>query len=492
MDTRKNIKGMLIIFTAMFVVLSVYLVYTLNTYGTRWFSSPYNTRLNAQKNRVIAGDILDRTGKKLATTNSAGDRIYVDDSTMRRATAHVVGDNYGQTFGAENFFSKYLLGFEQGFFESITQSLTGKPGYGDNVVLTLNAELNDYAYRRMGDFNGAIIVMNYKTGEIYASVSKPTFDPKYVAEYLNGKRTLEDGAMVNRVTSGRYTPGSVFKIVTTLAAIRYIPNVGSRVFNCDGPLAFDAKSGKLLRDVHIPEDEATEAGKSGDYLVVRDYNKDYHGGLNLSDAFSKSCNHVFATLAVEIGSDRLIKVAKELGVTDEFLFSDMVSSQGSIEKAKTDWDTAWMGVGQYKDIVTPVNMCMIVAGIANGGTMVEPKILYDVKSRNGISSYNFNTTVYKKPYSLKEAELLKELMVKTVESGTGRNAKVSGYVVAGKTGTAEVSAGDKKPNAWFAGFIDSDEHPIAICVVLEEGGSGGGNAAPIAGKVLSKAMQLGL
>ncbi len=492
MNTRRSIKNMLIIFTAMFLVLCVYLVYTVNAYGTRWFASPYNTRLNTQKNKVIAGDILDRGGKKMATTNSDGDRVYMDDSTARRATAHVVGDNYGQTFGAENFFSKYLLGFDEGLLERAGKALSGLPGRGSNITLTVNAELCDYIYHRMGDFNGAVVVMNYKTGEIYGMVSKPTFDPKYVAEYLNGKRTLEDGAMVNRVTSGKYTPGSVFKIVTAVAALRYIPNIQARTFTCDGPLVFDKQTGKWLKDVHIAEDDASTAGLSGDYRVVRDYNGDYHGTIDLKTAFAKSCNHVFAQLAMEIGAERLGRVAKELGVNTEFLFGDMVAASSSFEKAKTDVDLAWSGVGQYTDLMTPLHMCMIVSGIANSGTIMEPKLLKDVQGESGLSSYRFRSVVHSVPFSEDEVDALKALMLEVVKTGTGKNARVAGFDVAGKTGTAEVSSGETKPNAWFAGYVANDAHPLAICVVLEKGGSGGSNAAPVAGKVLQKAIDLGL
>lgn len=492
MNTRRNMKGMLVIFTAMFVILCVYLVYTVNAYGTRWFSSPYNTRLNSRKNNVIAGDIQDRNGVKLATTDKNGDRVYIDDSTTRKATAHVVGDNYGQTFGAENFFSKYLLGFDQNFMQSIQQALSSEPGRGSDILLTIDSALSAYIYKSMGDYNGAVIVMNYKTGEVYAAVSRPTFDPKYVADYLKGKRILEEGAMVNRVTSGRYTPGSVYKIVTATAAIRYIPNIGSRAFTCDGPLVFHKDTGKFLPDVHITTDDGSEAGISGEYRVLRDYNGDYHGELDFQTAFAKSCNHVFAQLAMEIGTDRLLRVAKELGVGEEFLFNDMVTASSSFERAKTDVDLAWSGVGQYTDIMTPLHMCMITASIANEGVMMEPKLLKDVRSKQGVSSYTYAANISRKAFSAAEAGWLKTLMAAVVENGTGRNARVSGHTVMGKTGTAEVSSGGKKPNAWFAGFVDDAEHPLAICVVLENGGSGGSNAAPVAAKVLKKAIDLGL
>ncbi|MDL2218460.1 hypothetical protein LJC27_07345 [Christensenellaceae bacterium OttesenSCG-928-M15] len=497
MNTRRNLKGMLIVFCAMFVALCVYLVYIVNAYGMRWFTSPYNTRLDAKKSNVVAGAILDSSGKALVSSDKEGKRVYIDDSSIRRATAHVVGDDKGQTLGAESFFSKYLLGFDQNIFDRVTQAIAGEKTYGSNIRLTIDSALSDTAYHALGDKNGAVVVLNYKTGEILASVSKPTFDPKYMQEYLDGKRELDDGALVNRVNSGKYTPGSVFKIITATAALRYLPGVTERTFTCDGPLAFDAKSGKYLPDVHITAKQDAEnkktsgAGMSGEYKVVRDYNGEYHGELDLKTAFQKSCNHVFAQLAVEIGADKLYKTARDLGVGEDFIFTDIVTAMSTFEKADSDVDTAWSGVGQYKDIMTPLHMCMIVSAIANGGVVVEPKLLKDVISVTGVSTYTYTKNTYKTMFTKAESALLKEYMIAVVEKGTGRNAKVSGVTVAGKTGTAEVGSGDDKPNAWFVGFVEDDEHPLAVCVVVEKGGSGGSNAAPIAGTVLKKAIALG-
>ncbi|MBQ6692594.1 MAG: hypothetical protein IJN00_04595, partial [Clostridia bacterium] len=113
MNTRRNIKGMLVVFIALFLLLAVYLVYIIGAYGAYWFSSPYNTRVRERQNTVLAGDIYDRNGIILAYTDDDGNRIYSADRDVRLATAHVIGDNTGQTLGAEALFSKYLLGFEQ-------------------------------------------------------------------------------------------------------------------------------------------------------------------------------------------------------------------------------------------------------------------------------------------------------------------------------------------------------------------------------------------
>lgn len=527
MSTKRHIRKMLILWCILFALLAVYLISAISAYGTRWFVNPYNSRIQAQKGSVYAGRILDRNGIVLAETDDDGDRVYASDRSVRRATSHIVGDNYGQTFGAETFYANYLLGFDQNVFERLAQAFSGEQRFGSSVALTIDAQLCDYVYDMMDDYQGAIVVMNYKTGEILASVSQPTFDPKDMGSYLEGDTEFADSAMVNRVTMGRYTPGSTFKIVTLIAALRYIPDIETRTFNCDGPLVFDLKTGGYLPDVKItaeedlaareaaanatptpeatatpevtktPEGETTNdvgatPGIVEQYSVVRDYQSEYHGELTLFEAFEKSCNTTFARVAMEIGASRLKRVARELGVGEEFLFEDMVTYASFFEEADTDLDLAWSGVGQYKDLLTPLNLCMITSAIANDGVMMEPKLLRMVISTGNLATKTLSVKQYSAPLKAYEAQILQDYMIGVVAEGTGTKAQISGYDVGGKTGTAEIS-GDKsvKTHAWFTGFVLDDDHPLAITVVLEKAGSGGNVAAPVAGKILKKALKLG-
>ena len=217
MNTRRNIKGMLAVFVALFLLLAGYLVYIVGAYGAYWFASPYNTRVTKQKNTVLAGTIFDRRGLALATTNEAGERNYAADESMRLATAHVIGDTAGQTLGAEALFAKYLLGFDQDLGEQLSYLVSGKQRTGADIMLTVDAALSEYAYSLLEGYNGAILLMNYKTGEVLACTARPGFDPARMKDYATGGYTLAEGSMVNRATMGRYTPGSTFKIVTTIA-----------------------------------------------------------------------------------------------------------------------------------------------------------------------------------------------------------------------------------------------------------------------------------
>ncbi|MBQ2662354.1 MAG: hypothetical protein IJF80_06865 [Clostridia bacterium] len=484
MKTKRNIKTVLILFCVLFVSMSVYLVYTVSVYGTRYFTSPYNTRTEKISNRVEAGKILDRNEKTLAYT-SDGEREYSDSKTTRLATAHVLGDDMGQTIGAQSMFARYLLGFDQSVLDMILHPDSTLKG--SNVELTIDSKLCRDIYELMEDHKGAVVITNYKTGEILASVSTPSFDPKKIKDYLDGDYELEDGALVNRATMGVYTPGSTFKIVTIVAALRYLPNVTEREFDCTGPLVFDKDTGKFRNG--LTYSELTDDEKL-DYVYLTDYKNETHGTMTLKEAFASSCNVTFARLAMEIGSSRLMKVAEELGVNKEFLFEEIMVNAGKMETGNSDYRLAWAGVGQHKDVMTPLHMCLLTGAVANNGTMMEPKLLNSVKTASGTQKHSLKAETYKQAIKPYEAEIIKEYMIEAVKHGTGTEAKISGVTVGGKTGSAEVSSNKETgTHAWFTGFIDSNKYPFAICVVCERAGTGGSVAAPIAKKALEMAME---
>ena len=488
---RKNARAVFIVILSLFLVLVVYFVFALNTYGSRWLNSPYNSRLEEMKSSVIPGDIKDRNGVVLATADEEGNRVYIQDTAMRRATAHVVGDSYGLTgTGAESFFANYLLGMDTDIFSLIGQTFSSEKTQGSDVVLTIDAELCKYAASVLGDYDGSIVVMNYKTGEILALVNSPTFDPETADEYLDEDHE-DDSALVNRATAGQYTPGSVFKIITAAAAIRYLPDAMEMEIECGGPMAFDKETREYLSDVYTSPAEDAENKKSTeelDCLYLRDYQSSYHDTLTLKEAFAVSCNVSFAKITLLLGGDKVEKMAKAFGIGVDHVFPDIAMYSSSYEKGDNEYDTAWSGVGQYKDIMTPLNLCLISASIANDGAMMEPKLMRRVVNSGNYITQALDPSVYSTPLTEEEAQLMQELMIGVVETGTGKRAAISGYTVGGKTGTAQT--GRSEDHAWFTGFVLDDDHPFAVAVIVEEGGSGGTVAAPMAQKVLEKAIEL--
>lgn len=483
-----RVKGVIVFFCILFAVLSIHIATLTGGNSGRWVSNQYNVRIHSQRGSTIAGSITDRNGEVLASSKSPGVRKYNSDKTLRKAVSHVVGDYNWMTMGAETIYSQYLIGFEPSLSERISQMISGKQRTGSNIALTIDAQLCEYAYTKMGKNNGAVVLMNYKTGEVLAMVSKPEFDPTTVYDIIENNASSVEGMLVNRVNMGQYTPGSVFKIVTLLSAIQNILGVEERVFHCEGRLVFEKETGKFLNISYeqIPDEE------KGLYSYVTDHQGAVHGEITLKQAFEKSCNCTFALLALEVGAARLHKTAAELTIGEEYLFSDIFAYKSSFVEGERDIDVAWSGAGQYKNIMVPLNMCMISSAIANEGVMMEPKLLLRVENSLGNKSHILRSSAYKNAASGINAAIIKEYMLGVVKNGTGSEAAVKGYQIGGKTGTAEVS-GDKAKgtHAWFTGFVLDDEHPLAICVILENAGSGGGKAAPLASALFKKAINLG-
>jgi|AGTN01.1.fsa_nt_gi Cell division protein FtsI/penicillin-binding protein 2 len=450
---RNNIRILLFVFTFMFAGLITYLAYAETTYGEHWFASPYNPRIQNLK-----ADILDRTGLNLVHTED-GETAYVDDKGMRRAIAHVVGDEYGYSYGAQTMYSTYLYGFDKDTIGKIQDLISGGDTTGSDVTLTIDAALCKTALSAMGDNKGAVVVMNYKTGEILASVSSPTFDPSDMEEFMEGGGESE---LVNRAFSGLYPPGSIFKLVTASALIEN--GLDGFETECDGSTVI-----------------------SGNKIVCTGE----HGSVGLEKAVAKSCNVYFAEAAQELGANSLTSMAGRFLFNDDMRFGDLVMAESVYDKPAGSVDTAWSSIGQYHDLITPLHACMLAGCIANDGVMMEPKLLLSV-SGGASAGYTLSSRVAARPIESATAEALTGMMIACVESGTGKKAALSGYTVAGKTGTAEIAgeAGNAS-HAWFVGFIDDEDHPLCIAVLLERAGSGGSHAAPVAHDVLERALKLG-
>lgn len=453
---RRNIRTLLIVFTVMFAGLVVYLNYVVFMYGERWFVTPYNPRIQQVESTVEPGDLLDRTGRKLLYTKN-DERVYVSDDNMRKAISHVIGDSYGMTYGAQTMFAKYLFGFDKDTISRIVSLVSGEERRGGDVTLTIDAQLCETALKSLGDYNGAVVVMNYQTGEILASASSPTFDPADMDEFLEGGGESE---LVNRAFSGLYPPGSTFKLITAAALIE-----------------------NGLADFETTCSGSTQIGG----LTINC--TDEHGAEDLEDAIRHSCNVYFSEAAQELGKAKLMNEANKFLFNNDMLFNDVVMGESVFETADTDTNLAWSAIGQYHDLITPLHACMIAACIGNDGAMMEPKLLSSV-TYGDTQTYTLMPATAAKP--LKDATRLKQMMVNAVENGTGKKAAIEGVTVGGKTGTAEVAGEDgNEEHAWFVGFIEDDAHPLAIAVVMEKAGSGGSHAAPAAKKVLEKAIDLG-
>ena len=294
---KHNIRVVLCATLALFAVLGGYLLYATYSYGGRWFTTPYNTRLRNAKNSVIPGDITDRNGTVLVTTGADGQREYPVGDETRRAVSHVIGDTQGDVpTGAETFLAADLLGFNASLTDRIAQ-LFAEKRRGSDVQLTIDAALQTFAAQQFPEGKyGAVTVINYKTGEVLSLYSNPEYDAAHPEQF----KDANNGVLINRATQGRYAPGSVFKIVTLACALENIPDVQNRTFNCTGSV-----------DV-TDEMKLTDSGGEG------------HGTVTLQEAFAQSCNIAFGQLALELGQEKLRETAEKMGFNGNFLFEDLI------------------------------------------------------------------------------------------------------------------------------------------------------------------------
>ena len=465
-EIKRNVRmilcGVLVLFTA----LGAYFFYAVYTNGSRWFTTPYNTRLRTIKSSVIAGDISDRNGTILVTSDADGKRRYPIDRDMRKAVSHVIGDPGGDVpTGAETFLAAELLGFKASIFDRTTQILAEKRK-GSDVQLTIDADLQTYISEVFPDeHDGAVAVINYKTGEVLALYSKPEYDAKYPENYENLE--TDNGELLNRASQGRYAPGSIFKIITLACALENIPDVTDRVFECTGSHAIDENS------------------------VITDTDGEGHGSITLKEAFVKSCNIAFGQLAMELGEDKLRATAEKMGFNGNFLFEDLIVYESLFPRSIDGMsELAWTGVGQGRLTAVPLHMAMIAGAVGNDGWMVQPQLVMTVSDSAGGVRNDLQTKRYLQCFTAEQADLIGDYMIAVVEGGTGTRAQVEGHVIAGKTGTAQVnsSGGKYSPHAWYVGYCDEEETPYAIAVIVENGGSGGSVAGKLAGKILKNAI----
>ena len=422
--------------------------------GGEWAMQAYNGHLTGGGQLSYAGEVLDRNNVILAKSEN-GERLYPQEETVRRACLHAVGDSNGYiSTSVQNVYRSQLAGYN--LFTGITTP-TGESS-GNDIKLTIDSRIQVAAYEAFQGKNGAAVMYNYKTGEILCMVSTPAFDPANVPENLDNDSGY-DGVYLNRVLSSSFTPGSIFKLVTAAAAIENIPDLQTRQFECPGKI--------VINNNEITCDAT-------------------HGTINFEDGLAKSCNIVFAELAVELGTEKMTAMANEMGFNQSFTMDGIaVKKSEYVVSGAQDHELAWSGIGQYNDLANPYHMVVLMGAIANGGVPVNPYLIQSISSPLGIPSKVGTTSQGTRLLSETTAAALQEYMRYTVTSYYGDDM-FPGMEICAKTGTAEVGGG-KQPNGWIVGFSQREDLPLAFAVVVEEGGYGRSSALPVASAMLSAA-----
>ncbi len=450
------------VFLALFLSMIGYLGFFIYRESDTYRNNPYNSRRQQLfSSRYIRGSILSSDGKTLAETVVDEDGNETRRYPYGEMYAHVVGYSTRGNTGVESLASSYLLNAHTNPALQIYNELREEKLLGDSVRTTLRSDLQEAAYEALGDRNGAVVALDPRTGEILAMVSKPDYDPNEINEIWDELVDEENthSNLVNRATQGQYPPGSTFKILMLLEYIRENPDT--------------------YEDFSFDCDSVYEVGE----YAIQCSHQISHGHENLKEAFANSCNGAFASLGQTLDFSRLYDLCQDFGF-NQSLPTDLLNNASSyvLKDASSLWDVLQTSIGQGKTTVSPLHNAMIAAAVANGGVMMKPYVLEQVETAEGSVVSRFRSQEYRRVMSAEEASVLQEYMRAVVTDGTGNRAEGDGYQVAGKTGSAEFSAG-KEAHAWFIGYADVEEPEIVVSVVVEEGSSGGSTAAPIAKEV---------
>jgi peptidoglycan glycosyltransferase len=434
------------------------------------FNSPRGKIISADQ-RVLARsvDVKDEFGKQ---------REY----PLGELTAQIVGYQsvtIGST-GLEKTYNDLLLGRGRSNvgLQEVVDFLNGKKRVG-NLVTSLRVDAQLKAKELLGSQKGSVVVLEPATGAIVAMYSNPSFDPtplashnpKVVQTYFDLLNADPANPSLPRAYREIYPPGSTFKTVTTTASIDRIPGVLERTF-------------PTQTSILIPQ-----AGRP-----ISNFGGSRCGGT-LQQSFVRSCNTTFARLGYELGEQFPpamgnfgIYAAPPLDIAPGAAVSTG-PEPGSFEQNKPQFALA--GIGQGNVYTTPLQMALVVAGIANKGVVMQPHVGATITDDAGKPLEQIAAKPWKTATTEATAAQVRDFMVQVVNSpnGTGTSARLAGVTVAGKTGTAQTVEGEA-PHAWFVAFAPAEAPRYAVAVIVEHGGNaaneatGGKVAAPIARDLL--------
>ncbi len=387
--------------------------------------------------------------------------------------------------GIEKFYNDYLRGTNGGLQVEVDNKgrqlgllAVKEPRAGKALYLSIDIGLQKFCDSVLADKKGAIIVMDPFTGEIFALVSHPSFDPNVFARPGNAKEVSAllnnstDFPMLNRAISGTYAPGSVFKIVVAASALDTGKFSDKDTFSCKGVLTVGNRPFRCWR-------------QKG------------HGTLTILGAMKYSCNVFFYQLGLLCGADTIARYAFKLGLGKPVGVDLPGEASGFVptpswkrKKLGAPWfkgETANYAIGQGYLLVTPIQIVRLVAAIANGGRLVRPFIVSRIEDVDLYHAESRDTGIKKDTL-----RILKECLRGVVNEphGTGLYARSKNIVVAGKTGTAQNPKGIS--HAWFAGFAPFEDPKVCVVVFIEHGGKGGLDPARFAKQIIEEAQRLRL
>ncbi|MDO4792061.1 MAG: penicillin-binding transpeptidase domain-containing protein [Buchananella hordeovulneris] len=465
----------------LFVVLFAAVSYLQVLVAPELRADPRNVRAIYETYGRERGPILVE-GQPIAASVPANDvykflRTYSNGPLYAPITGY-----YSTTFvaatGMEQARSEVLSGTSSSqWFSRIGQLFAGSQPRGGGIELTIDASTQQAAWDALGDKRGAVVAIEPSTGRILALVSKPSFDPNQLALHDRGAVSSAYAALEldkanplqNRAIAGDlYAPGSTFKIITTSAFLT---------------------AGTVKPDTEL--DAPTELSLPDSNAVLRNYGGEPcgDGRVTLQEAFDQSCNTPFALYAMELGAQAMSEEATRYGLGAE-LSIPLTVTPSIFPTTASKSEVAMSAIGQFDVRVTPLQMALVAAGIANNGVQMAPYLVQHELNADLQVVETTSPQELRRSSTPEVAAQLRQLMVSEVENGTGSAAALPGVKVGGKTGTAQTGSDAGGPHTWFVGFAPADNPRIAIAVLVEGGeqaegsDTGGKVAAPIARQVL--------
>jgi peptidoglycan glycosyltransferase len=453
--TRRRLITINRLIWVMFLALIINLSFWQVLKAQPMIENPLNPRWRLVEKFTSRGLIYAADGSLLAGNSQ---NLLGREYPLGEASAHIVGYSslkYGKT-GLENSLNSYLLAIPE-----VKPGFLSQNRQGWHVYTTINPKLQKLAWLLHKEKPGASIIMDVKKGDILALVSSPSFDPNKILDDWPLLRESQWGNLFNRATQGLYPPGSVFKIVTGTTLIQLKPDV-------------------IKGSTSLPSEIEADGYQIKDLI--------YRPSLTFAEALGYSSNVFFVKHYLNFSWQEIKeRLNKSFQIDRNYSSKDLPVIAASLGEIRDKADIASTIIGQGEVVVTPMHIAIWTSAIANGGIILQPRIVDKIVDENNSVIEKRKPRVLGQVCSKEEAQNVIKGLKFAVEHGTATKAKIAGIKIGGKTGTAENSHG--QTHAWFVGIAPLTDPQIVVVTIVEHGGRGGDTAAPIARSLLKAALE---
>lgn len=470
---NKHLRRIFYLFSAGFVALVGVLAYW-QVYAKQSLADNPNNGLQSRREvQAPRGLILANNGQTVLAKSVKNGSEYKRVYPQGPLYANVVG-YWSQRYGAtgmelgEN--SNLSATAEPRTLDELINQMSGGPQPGNNVELTLDPKLQRLSYnliKNSSSGQGSVVALDPRTGEIKAMVSYPSYDPNNIDKRFPQIEKDPNHPLLDRAAQGLYVPGSIMKTITAAAALE-----------------------KGVKPTDVFNDPGSYYPMGAGYAVTN-YKGASYGNVTFTKALDLSINVIFAKVAVEhVGAKALYDMAQKFGFGDTYDQFPLQVTPSSMGPPPSKWDNNYLATAAFGQAQVQTNtfeMAQVVGAIANGGVMMQPRIVKEVRSPEGVILDRPHPSVKRRVLDPQTDETLNQMLRSVVTQGDAGGAKIPGVAVAGKTGTAETPSG--APNAWFISYAPANNPRIAVAVLVENGGDSETHAVPLAQKIMAAALK---